>query len=170
VGNLASAYLGARQIDKALSLFGRFITGMRGQLGADTPRFAGLLALVSHDLLAARQYTVAEQYLRECLSVLERKQLDAWITHHAKSLLGGSLVGLKNYADAEPLLLAGYQGMKRMEHTVPPEVRGQLREAAHRLVELYTAAGKPDEAARWRAEGGASAGATPAARKEATPA
>ena len=62
-----------------------------------------------------------------------------------KSLLGGALLGQKKYADAEPLLLTGYEGMKQREKTIPPQGQTRLPEALDRLIELYTATNKPDE-------------------------
>jgi len=38
-------------------------------------------------------------------------------------MLGGSLLGQKKYAEAEPLLLSGYEGMKQREVKIPPEVK-----------------------------------------------
>ena len=40
---------------------------------------------------------------------------DTWTTFNTKSMLGGALLGQKKYAEAEPLLLKGYAGMKRRE-------------------------------------------------------
>jgi hypothetical protein len=67
-------------------------------------------------------------------------------------MLGGALLGQKKYADAEPLLLAGYEGMKQREQTIPPQGQVRLPEALDRLIELYTATDKPDEVKKWRAE------------------
>ena len=48
-----------------------------------------------------------------------RKALpDDWRTFNARSLLGGSLLGQKKYAEAEPLLLSGYEGMKQREDKI----------------------------------------------------
>ena len=44
-------------------------------------------------------------------------------------MLGCSLLGQKKYADAEPLLKEGYDGMKRREETIPPEAIVRLTEA-----------------------------------------
>ena len=41
----------------------------------------------------------------------KRVQPDDWQRFRAESLLGASLAGEKKYAEAEPLLLEGYQGM-----------------------------------------------------------
>jgi hypothetical protein len=51
-------------------------------------------------------------------------------------------VGQKKYAEAEPLLLAGYEGMKKREATIPPQGMDRLPEAALRLVQLYEALGR----------------------------
>ena len=61
-------------------------------------------------------------------------------------------MGQKKYADAEPLLLAGYEGMKQREKAIPPEGQVRLPEALDRLIEFYTATDKPDEAKKWQAE------------------
>jgi hypothetical protein len=66
-------------------------------------------------------------------------------------MLGGALLGQKKYADAEPLLLAGYEGMKKQEAKIPPQGTGRLTEAVERLVQLYEATGKPDEVKKWQA-------------------
>jgi uncharacterized protein (DUF2384 family) len=58
--------------------------------------------------------------------------------------------GIANYADAEPLLLAGYERMKQREAKIPPQGKVRLTEAAERLVSVYDAWGKPAEAAKWR--------------------
>jgi eukaryotic-like serine/threonine-protein kinase len=67
-------------------------------------------------------------------------------------MLGGALLGQKKNAAAEPLLVAGYEGMKRRETTIPPQARDRLTEALVRLIQLYDATARPDEAARWRKE------------------
>jgi hypothetical protein len=71
-----------------------------------------------------------------------------------QSIRGGALLGQKKYAEAEPLLVKGYEGMKTREKTIPQHSGGELRipEALDRLIELYTAINKPDEAKKWRAE------------------
>ena len=45
---------------------------------------------------------------------------DASWKFNTKSLLGGALLGQKKFAEAEPLLLAGYEGLKLREKTIPP--------------------------------------------------
>jgi eukaryotic-like serine/threonine-protein kinase len=61
-------------------------------------------------------------------------------------------LGRKKYADAEPLLLKGYEGMKQREKAIPRQAATRIPEALDRLIEISTATNKPDEAKKWRAE------------------
>jgi tetratricopeptide (TPR) repeat protein len=152
MGNLGKAYAEAKQAAKAATTLVAFVDGMRSRMPKDSPPFAGLLAEVSHDLLDCGQHAAAESLLRECLAIRQKTQPDAWTTFNSKSLLGGALVGQKKYADAEPLLLKGYEGMKQREKTIPATGVVRLTEAVERLVQLYEATGKKDTAAKWRKE------------------
>ena len=69
-------------------------------------------------------------------------------------MLGSALLGQKKYADAEPLLLKGYEGMKEREKSIPKSGGGEKRipEALDALIELYTATNKPEEVKKWQAE------------------
>jgi hypothetical protein len=103
-------------------------------------------------LLEQKKWTEAESLLRECLAIREKAQPDVWSTFNTKSVLGGALLGQKKYADAEPLLMGGYEGMKQREKTIPEPAETRLPEALERLVQLYEAMDKKDEAAKWRKE------------------
>lgn len=52
----------------------------------------------------------------------------------------------------EPLLLAGYAGVKDGEAKIPAAARDRLAGAVERLVHLYDAWDRPDEAQEWRKE------------------
>ena len=58
-------------------------------------------------------------------------------------------------AEANPLLLTGYEGIKQQEETLPPRAKLQLNEALERLITFYeTRAGEGDaaKAAMYRQE------------------
>jgi hypothetical protein len=74
------------------------------------------------------------------------------MTFDAQSMLGGSLLGQKQYAEAEPLLLKGYEGLKQWEKAMEPRDAPRVPEALDRLIDLYTARNKPDEVKKWREE------------------
>jgi hypothetical protein len=60
-------------------------------------------------------------------------------------MLGGALLGRKKYAESEPPLLAGYEGMKQREAKILPVDADRLTEAESRLAELFEATRKKDE-------------------------
>jgi tetratricopeptide (TPR) repeat protein len=148
--NLGTACCRANQGEKAAAAFRRFAAGRRERAKPDDPEFAGLLAQLSLDLLKCHQHAAAEELLRECLAIREKTQPDAWTTFNTQSLLGAALLGQKNYADAEPLLVKGYESMKAREMTIPPAGNTRIPEALDRLIELYTATNKPAEAKKSR--------------------
>ena len=124
----------------------------RKALPKDSPQLAGLLAQIGLGLLEQKKWTEAEPLLRECLDIREKAQPDVWSTFNTKSLLGGALLGQKKYAEAEPLLMSGYEGMKQREKAIPEPGKARLPKALERLVQLYEAIDKKDEAAKWRKE------------------
>jgi hypothetical protein len=68
------------------------------------------------------------------------------------SLLGGALLGRGRYAEAEPLVVAGYRGMKDRADRLPMWERSYLLAAAERVVRLYEEWGRPDQASAWKAK------------------
>jgi len=98
--------------------------------------------------VAQRKFAESEALAREGAEVDRKKQPDDWQRFRAESLLGASLAGEKKYAEAEPLLLAGYQGMLARKDRIDAPDRYHL-DLAHRwLVQLYKDWGKPRKAAR----------------------
>jgi hypothetical protein len=66
------------------------------------------------------------------------------------SHLGEVLLGQGRYAEAEPLILQGYEELKARESRIHVPDRSLLREAMERVVRLYEAWGKPEEATAWK--------------------
>ena len=64
--------------------------------------------------------------------------------------MGASLAGQKKYAEAEPLLLEGYQSMAARKNRMGVPDLYYLDLAREWLVQLYEAWGKPEKAAEWR--------------------
>jgi hypothetical protein len=73
---------------------------------------------------------------------------DHWRTAAAASVEGAALTGLKDYEAAETLLVESYALLSANESAGV----NRLRDAARWLVGLYEAWGRPDAAARYRAE------------------
>jgi tetratricopeptide (TPR) repeat protein len=147
----AETYTRAGRHDKAEPLL-RELAYRAKQAGVEPPPYVGRLAVLGQNLLQQKKYAAAERVMRECLAICEKKEPDAWTTFNTQSMLGGALVGQQNYAEAEPLLLQGYEGLKQRQDKIPPEGKVRLPEALERLVQLYDAWGKKDQADRWRKE------------------
>ena len=152
------AYEEAKQFDKAEAWQRKWLVVEKANTGATSPAYAGELAGLGLLLLKQQKWIEAEPILRECLAIREKTQPDAWTTFNTQSMLGGALLGQKKHIDAEPLLLAGYEGIKvRFEKTPGADVARlamakRLPESVDRLIELYTAINKPDEVKKWRTE------------------
>jgi tetratricopeptide (TPR) repeat protein len=118
------------------------------------PRIGNRLARLGYLILRGKDYAEAAPLLRECLDIREKTMPDHWLRWNAASLLGGALSGLGRYEEAEPLLIEGYEQME--PPTDVPTAVTRKAEALARIVALYEAWEKPEEAARWRAKSEAS--------------
>src|SRR5262249_21090322 len=87
---------------------------------------------------------------REMLAIYEAKSPNHWRAPDSKSMLGGSLLAQKRYAEAEPLMLEGYQGLKQLEDKYPAAVRQELKPALQDFIQLYTETGRSEKAAVWK--------------------
>ena len=135
-----------------MALSRELLADARVRLPKGGTELAAELSLIGSSLLKAGAFAEAEPLFREGLAAREKAQPDGWATFNTRSLVGGALVGQKKSADAEPLLLKGYEGIKAREKAIPPSGGTRIPEALDRLVELHTAANKPDEVKKWQAE------------------
>ena len=110
------------------------------------------LAGIISSLLQSRKFTAAETPARALVVFLQKEWPEDWRTFNSQSQLGGSLLGQKKYAEAEPLLLSGYAGLKQREDQIPVSKKSLLGEALRRLVHFYQATQQPDAAASWQAK------------------
>jgi hypothetical protein len=85
----------------------------------------------------------AESVQREGVTILENAMPNDWRRFTAMSRLGGALLGERHYAEAQPLVVQGYEGMKLHEARIAAGYSNILLEAADQVVALYDAWGKP---------------------------
>lgn len=121
-------------------------------LGPEHPQTLDTLEAYLVLLRSERRLAEAERSLREIAALYAKTPPDDWRWFEAMTVLGECLASRQKYADAEPLLLAGYEGMKQREKTIPEQGKVRIPEAIERLVQLYEALDKQDEAAKWRKE------------------
>jgi serine/threonine protein kinase/tetratricopeptide (TPR) repeat protein len=150
MNNLAMAYLAAGHLDKALPLFEEALSKFKERLRPDHPDTLSIMNNLAAAYLKNGDFTKAEPVLRDCVNLRYKTQPDALLTFATQSQLGASLLGQQKYAEAEPLLLAGYERMKQREDKILPQDKLRLTEALERLVQLYDAWGQKDKADDWR--------------------
>jgi tetratricopeptide (TPR) repeat protein/tRNA A-37 threonylcarbamoyl transferase component Bud32 len=114
------------------------------------------LTALGRNLLLQPRCLEAEPLLRKALEIRAKVMPDDWRRYDAMSLLGGSLLGQGEYAQAEPLVVPGYEGMKQRESRIIVPDRPRLGEAAARVIRLYEIWGKSEQAATWKARLGMS--------------
>jgi len=150
IASLCLCHERLKQYDKAEAWRRKLLPVVKDRFGADSLQYATELAALGLNLLQLEKWGEAEPLLRECLVIREEKQPNGWTTFNTRSILGGALLGQKRYAEAEPLLLTGFGGMKKREAQIPPHSRVRFHEGAERLVQLYDSTDKKDEAAKWQ--------------------
>jgi serine/threonine protein kinase len=150
--NLASIYLKLGRHDDGLRIVEENLRRERERLSKDDPRLADVLTDIAQTLLDSGQSTVAESHVRECLTIYDAADIDDWRLFEARSMLGEALADQKLFAQAESLLIQGYEGMKAEGQRLPGPTPQDLRAAAQRLVNFYKTIGKSDDASRWQAE------------------
>jgi hypothetical protein len=87
---------------------------------------------------------------RECLAIRLKTIPNDWLTFDAKSMVAGSLLARKEYAEAERLLLSSYEGLQQRENTIPLKHKSRLGECLERLARVYDVTEQSDKAAEWK--------------------
>jgi lipopolysaccharide biosynthesis regulator YciM/tRNA A-37 threonylcarbamoyl transferase component Bud32 len=150
VRRLAECYEKMGQPARGEPLLRELADFWKQKAGEDSPAYAERLDALGVNLLLQKKGAEAEAVLRPSLAIRQQKEADAWTTFHTQSLLGGALLLQQKYAAAEPLLVQGFEGLKQRQDQIPPPSKARLPEALERLVALYDAWGKKDQADEWR--------------------
>jgi tetratricopeptide (TPR) repeat protein/tRNA A-37 threonylcarbamoyl transferase component Bud32 len=150
MNNLASAQEGLGNWAMAEVMRREIVAIRRRSAASDSAPLAGDLAALGSNLLNQSKWLEAEAQLVENLAIMERQRSDDWSRFNAMSLLGGALLGQGRYAEAEPLVVPGYEGMKARAAKIPAPYKRRLASAAERVVRLFEAWGKPEQAAAWK--------------------
>jgi serine/threonine protein kinase/tetratricopeptide (TPR) repeat protein len=163
MSNLAGVYSDQKKYPEAEALYRKVLETRSRTLGPADAATVSSKASLGQVLLLQKRHAEAASMLRDCVAASEQDQSEASLGGNRKSLLGAALVGLAGellasdvdavhdqLAEAELLLLSGYQALQ--SHAAEVEPPSRLTDALQRLVELYRVWNKPDEAARWQVE------------------
>jgi tetratricopeptide (TPR) repeat protein len=149
----AMAYQLAGKLDEADRLIRQVVEHHRKEKGPmGQVSLARALELQSLIVLLQNRPAEAEPLAREALVLYEKNHTTdrEWRGPYVMNLLGGTLLGQKKYAEAESLLLQGYEGMKKGEATMVGQWRFRLTEAGERVVRYYEETNQPEKARAWR--------------------
>ena len=139
-----------RRHGEAAAILAKALDVQRRTLGPQHPDVIATTLWLGRVRLEQEQAAAAETLLREAAAYYATSTTDDWGRYHQQALLGASLAAQKMYADAESLLIGGYEGLAAREAMIPVENRWLVRTAGEWIVGLYRDWGRPDKATEWR--------------------
>jgi tetratricopeptide (TPR) repeat protein len=115
---------------------------------SNTREIASAHQALGDALAGQRRYVEAVTALREAVDTFEKggRMRTPWYKSAAVSSLGAALAQTGDRAEAERLLIAGYEGLRDGPYTP----RAQLRPSIERLVSFYETSGRRNDASGWR--------------------
>jgi tetratricopeptide (TPR) repeat protein len=156
--NQAAACVVSGDLATAEALWRELLEDQEKFLAPDSLALADNRFQLANCLLWLGNYGEAESLLRKCQQVFDHEQRGRSSTFRVRGLLWWALLGQKKYAEAEPLLVQAHEGLRQRRADPASEpATSFLNETVERLVQLYEAWGKPDQAALWRENQWASA-------------
>lgn len=149
LNNLGLVYLRTNNLPKAEEYFRQVLEMDKKTMGEANPKLAGITQNLGVVFTREKKFREAEEYLRDALSLkLKTFPANHWEVATTKNLLGACFMDEGNYRVAEPLLV---ESQAIIETQFGPK-HDRTRVATTRVVTLYERWGKPDRAARYRAE------------------
>ncbi len=158
---LASANLALGRLAEAEAQFRETVLVATRVLGETHPDRLQALDGLGDTLLALGRPAEAEPVFRECLDLRVKAEAAPWMTATARSQLGAALIQLQRFAEAEPLVVGGYEGLRQDEQHIPASNRQIVDRAGEHLVQLYTDWGRPTQAGEWKTKLASITSATP---------
>jgi serine/threonine protein kinase len=143
--NLAAVYQGEGQYPQAEQLYAKTLN-LRGRvLGADHPDTLRTQVGLASVYIDQSKFERAQALARQAIEKYETKKSAGWEKFYAQALLGESLAGQKQFSHAEPMLLAGYEGMAKQGGA-----SSTFREQTARwIAQMYQNLGQPEKSAEW---------------------
>ncbi len=145
---LAGVLADLDRLEESVMLRQRLLTQQRQH--QEEKELPATLSTLGRDLQKLRRYDEADAAFRECYEIRRRLERNDWHTFWVQVNIGDNLIDLQRYEDAERLLLAGYEGMRLRQDDISAKRQYRLIEAIEKLVRLYDAWQRGDEATFWR--------------------
>ena len=150
LGTLGAFYRLARKYSQAEPLLNQVWETRRRTLGEEHPGTRAAIIALGSVKLEQQKFADAEHLLRQAETIYEKTAPQAWERYQVQSLLGASRLGQSKYAEAEALLVSGYQGMVQRESGIPKASKREVELAGERILDLYQAWGQAQKVSEWR--------------------
>ncbi|HEX5082600.1 MAG TPA: tetratricopeptide repeat protein, partial [Blastocatellia bacterium] len=146
--NLATLLQDKGNYKEAEIYFQKSLAIRRRKLGDDHQEVGTSLHNLGGLLYLKGEYAESEKLERQSIGVYQKSlKPDHWMIYRSRRGIGECLIKLKRYREAEVELLTAFAGLK----AALGDRHAQTRKTAGRLIELYEAWGKPDQAETYRA-------------------
>ena len=140
----------AAVLGKAEAYAAEMVKARRHASGDDDPETKYAESDLALAYVSEGKFEAAEPLARSALDYELKKEPDDWNRFRLESILGASLAGQKKYAEAEGLLLSGYQGLSKRAASIGMSDHDNIDRAHKWLLQLYQDWGKPAKVAEWR--------------------
>jgi tetratricopeptide (TPR) repeat protein/predicted Ser/Thr protein kinase len=153
LSNLGTVLRYKGECAEAEALYREALAIVRAALPEDHPVIAARMENLALLLVEQRRLAEAEALLREALAI-RQKALPSGdrALAETESKLGGCLTLAGRYDEAEALLFHSHEILKDSPEDATPAQREIFEENLKRIVQLYDAWGRPEQAAEWRAK------------------
>ncbi len=148
--NLSLAYLRGGAFEQGKELIDEYLDKRRNSSPPGDAKFIEFLWEFGNEFFAAKQFSLCEKLLQECLTLRKQYGKEPWRAFSTQSLLGAALAEQKKYAEAEPLLKEAYEGLAANAETIPKNLKKAIPNTAARIAKMYDAQNKLVEAELWK--------------------
>ena len=149
MANLGRVYLAEGQLDQAKPLLEQAHAIGERVLGPTHLRTLRALDSLGRVHLQQKNFNEAAAAFRQSLELRRKDAPDGWETASVSSWLGETLTALKQFEEAEPLLLAGYSGLKNNAEKIPAANKQEIAKAFDRITQLYAEWNQPVKTHAW---------------------
>jgi serine/threonine protein kinase len=131
------------------------------------PLSGAILAQGGRAALALKKYAEAEDVLRQSLAIFVATMPNDWQAFNMRCYVGEAMLGQDKLAEAEAILVEGYEGLFARRASIPPGNTARVRVVAEQLKQLAEKRNAPEDIERWTRELKKLDGETPAKAENA---
>jgi hypothetical protein len=154
MGQMAENYALQRKYADAEKGYRQLLEVQRRASGPEVIQTVVTITNIGWVQLQEKRYAEAERTFREASAILNRTAADSWERFNLDSMLGAALAAQKRFAEAEPLLVSGYESMLTRMPTTNNAMTTRFTpaQAGAAVVQLYADWGKTDKQSEWVAK------------------